>query len=51
MFYKHMMIVNVNPSIVNKFRYSLTDAAIGVIYDHHMFIVQATGLYTLLALD
>jgi len=51
MFYKLMMIVNVNPSNVNKSRYSLTDAARVVIYDHHMFIVQATGVCTLLALD
>ncbi len=51
MYYKHMMIVNVNPSNVNKSRYSLTDAARVVIYDHHMLIVQATVIDTLLALD
>ncbi len=39
-----MTIVNGAPSIVNKFRYSLSDALRVVIYDHHMFIVQATGL-------
>jgi len=29
-------------SIVNKFEASLTDAAIDAIYNHHMFIAQAT---------
>jgi hypothetical protein len=40
-----MMIVNGDPSIINKFRYSLTDAARAVIYDRHMFILQATGFF------
>ncbi len=26
---------------------ALIDAARGIIYDHHMFIVQATGAYTI----
>ncbi len=37
------MIVNDDSSIVNKLRASLTDDARVVIYDHQMFIVQATG--------
>jgi hypothetical protein len=38
------MIVNDDSSIVNKFEASLTDEARVIIYDHHMFIVQATGV-------
>jgi hypothetical protein len=40
--YKHMTIVNDNSSIINKLRASLTDDAGVIIYDHHMFIEQAT---------
>jgi hypothetical protein len=39
-----MMIVNDNSRVVNKLEASLTDDASIVIYDRHMFIVQATGL-------
>ncbi len=38
-----MTIVNEDSSIVNKFQASLTDDARVVIYERHMFIVQATG--------
>jgi len=38
-----MQIVNGDSRVVNKFEASLTDDARVVIYDHHMFIVQATG--------
>ncbi len=41
--YKHLTIVKDDPSTVNKFIYSHTDAARVIIYDHQMFIVQATG--------
>ncbi len=41
MYYKHIMIKYDNSSIVNKFEASLTDEAWVIIYDHHMFIVQA----------
>ncbi len=39
-------IINVNytSSVVNKLEALLTDDARVVIYDHHMFIVQAIGL-------
>ncbi len=40
-FYKHTMILNDDSSIVNKLEALLTDEARGVIYDHHVFIVQA----------
>jgi hypothetical protein len=37
-----MMTVNDNSRVVNKLEASLTEDAGVVIYDHHMFIVQAT---------
>ncbi len=37
------MIVNDDSGNVNKFEASLTDDAI-VVYNHHMFMVQATAL-------
>ncbi len=39
-----MPIVNDNSSVITKLETSLTDGARVVIYDHHMFIVQAIGL-------
>ncbi len=39
-----MMIINDNSRVINKLEASLTDDARVIIYDHHMFIVQATGL-------
>jgi hypothetical protein len=38
-----MSIVIDNSRVVNKLEASLTDNAIVIIYDRHMFIVQATG--------
>ncbi len=43
LFYKHITIVNYDFSIINKFTASLNDNARVIIYDCHMFIVQATG--------
>ncbi len=40
-----MMIANSESRVINKLETSLTDDAIVVIYDPHMFIVQATRLY------
>jgi hypothetical protein len=40
-----MMIVNDDSRVVNKLETSLTDNAGVVIYDRHMFIVEATGLW------
>jgi hypothetical protein len=37
------MIINDDSRVVNKLQTSLTDDARVVIYDCHMFIVQATG--------
>jgi len=36
--------MTVNDDFINKFETSLTDDARVIIYDHHMFIVQATGV-------
>jgi hypothetical protein len=44
LYYKHVTIVNDTSSGVNKLKASLNDAARGVIYEHHMFIAQATDL-------
>ncbi len=38
-------MVNDASSSVNKLKASLNDAARGAIYEHHMFIVQATGSF------
>jgi hypothetical protein len=40
--YKHMMIINYASSGINKLEALLTDDARVIIYDHHVFIVQAT---------
>jgi hypothetical protein len=44
LYYKHMTIVNDDSSIVIKWSFKLIDAARGVIYDCHLFIVQPTIL-------
>ena len=44
LYYKHSTIVNYTSSIVNKLEALLTDNARVVIYDRHVFIVQATSL-------
>jgi hypothetical protein len=43
LYYKHVTIVNYASSGFNKLRASLNDDARVIIYDRHMFIVQATG--------
>ena len=45
LYYIHITIVNDASSIVNKFGTSLTDDARVIIYDPHMFIVQATDAH------
>ncbi len=50
LYYKHTMIVNYASSIINKLEASLTDDARVVIYDRHVFIVQATAVCLLLQL-
>ncbi len=44
LYYKPITIINDDSSIVNKLETSVTDNARVIIYDRHMFIVQATGL-------
>ncbi len=46
LYYKHITIVIYDSSVVNKFEASVTDDARFVIYDRHMFVIQATGLVT-----
>ncbi len=41
-YYKPMTIVNDDSRVITKLETSLTDDARVVIYDRHMFIVQAT---------
>ncbi len=43
LYYKPMMIVNDDFRVINKLEASPTDDARVIIYDHHMFIVQAPG--------
>jgi hypothetical protein len=43
LYYKPMMKINDNSRVVNKLDTSLTNEARVIIYDRHMFIVQATG--------
>jgi hypothetical protein len=40
-----MTIVNDDSRVINKLEASLTDDARVVIYDHHMFMIQATGIF------
>ncbi len=42
LYYKHVTIVNYTTSGINKLKASLNDDTKVVIYDCHMFIVQAT---------
>jgi hypothetical protein len=51
LYYKHLTIVNDDSSIVNKLWASLTDNARIIIYDCHMFIVQAIGACTIKITD
>ncbi len=43
LYYKRMTIVNDDSRVVNKLEASLIGDARVVVYDHHMFIVQATA--------
>jgi hypothetical protein len=44
LYYKPMTIVNDDSRVISKLEASLTDGTRVVIYNCHMFIVQATGL-------
>jgi len=43
LYYKHMMIVNYASSIVNKIKTLFPDDLRVIIFNRHVFIVQATG--------
>ncbi len=47
LYYKHVTIINYASSSVNQLRASLNDDTRVIIYDHQMFIVQATDANTL----
>ncbi len=44
LYYKLVTIINDDSRVVNKLEASVTDDTRVIIYDRHMFIVQATGL-------
>ncbi len=48
LYIKPITIVTEDSSTINKLETSLIGDAIIVIYDHHMFIVQATELFIIL---
>ncbi len=48
LFYKHTTIINYTSSNVNKLEALITDDARAVIYNRHVFIVQATDVSYLL---
>jgi hypothetical protein len=43
LYYKPITIINDDSNVVNKLETLLIDDVRVIIYDHHMFIVQATG--------
>ncbi len=45
LYYKPMMIVNDDSRVVNKLEASLAENDKVIIYDRHMFIVQATAYW------
>ncbi len=45
LYYKHITVVNYDSSVVNKCVASLSDDARVVIYDRHVFVVQATDCH------
>jgi hypothetical protein len=44
LYYKHVMILNDDSSIVSKGSFKLIDNPKAVIYDDYRFIIQAAGL-------
>ena len=42
LYYKPITIINDDSRVINKLETSVTDDARFIIYEHHMFIVQAT---------
>jgi len=45
LYYKHLMIVNADSSVVNKWSIKLIDNPSVVTYNRHRFIIQATGVF------
>ncbi len=44
LYYKHVMIVNYNSSVISKYNFKLIDDPRVAIYNHHRFIIQATNV-------
>jgi hypothetical protein len=42
LYYKHVVIVNDDTSVVSKWNFKTIDDTRGTIYNHNMFIIQAT---------
>jgi hypothetical protein len=42
LYHKHEMILNYDSSVISKWSFKLIDDASVVIYDHNMFIIEAT---------
>jgi hypothetical protein len=51
LYYKHSTVINDDSNIINKFEASIADDARVIIYDCHMFIVQATENYSIKVVD
>ncbi len=47
LYYKHLMIVNDDSSVISKWSFKLIDNPRVIIYDRHRFIIQATDLLNL----
>jgi len=43
LYYQHVTIINDDSSVGNKWSFKLIDDTRVVMYDHHKFIIQATG--------
>ncbi len=51
LYYKHVLIVNDDSSIISKWSFKLIDGARVIIYDRNMFVIQTTGNRLLLWLQ
>ncbi len=43
LYYEHVMIINDNSSVINKWSFKLIDNARVIIYDHNRFLIEAAG--------
>ncbi len=47
LYYKHVTIVNDDPSVISKWSFKLIDEPRVIIYDRHRFIIQATDAFNI----